>query len=122
MATNKPQIDYQKQGVRIPKDLHARIHESAAASGRSYNAELIARLEASFAPGGFGHAVIRLSAHGEGGAPAAPMPAEIAERLDRMENSLQHIVAGLQGGKLGKPSVKMGPAPGADSASKKKPA
>ncbi len=49
MATNKPQDDYQKQGVRIPKALHARIHEAAAASGRSYNSELIARLEASFA-------------------------------------------------------------------------
>lgn len=49
MATNKPQDDYQKQGVRIPRELHARIHEAAAASGRSYNSELIARLQASFA-------------------------------------------------------------------------
>lgn len=48
MATNKPQDDYQKQGVRIPRTLHERIHEAAAASGRSYNSELIARLEASF--------------------------------------------------------------------------
>lgn len=48
MATNKPQTDYQKQGVRIPKDLHARIHKAAASSGRSYNSELIARLQGSF--------------------------------------------------------------------------
>lgn len=48
MATNKPQDDYQKQGVRIPRELHARIHEAAAASGRSYNSELIARLQSTF--------------------------------------------------------------------------
>lgn len=48
MATNKPQDDYQKQGVRIPRDLHQRIHEAAAASGRSYNSELVQRLEDSF--------------------------------------------------------------------------
>ena len=50
MATNKPQDDYQKQGVRIPKTLHTRIHEAAVTSGRSYNSELIARLESSFTP------------------------------------------------------------------------
>jgi len=48
MATNKPQDGYQKQGVRIPKELHALIHEAAAASGRSYNSELIARLQSTF--------------------------------------------------------------------------
>jgi hypothetical protein len=48
MATNKPQDDFQKQGVRIPRDLHERIHEAARKSGRSYNSELIARLEYSF--------------------------------------------------------------------------
>lgn len=48
MATNKSQDDYHKQGMRIPRDLHARIHEAAAAAGRSYNSELIARLTGSF--------------------------------------------------------------------------
>jgi len=48
MATNKPQDGYQKQGVRIPRELHAHIHEAAATSGRSYNSELISRLEQSF--------------------------------------------------------------------------
>ncbi|WP_158276451.1 Arc family DNA-binding protein [Acidovorax sp. HMWF018] len=58
MATNKPQADYQKQGVRIPKDLHARIHEAAVASGRSYNSELISRLEASFVNAATSHGVM----------------------------------------------------------------
>lgn len=48
MATNIPQDDFQKTALRLPKDLHARLHESAAEIGRSYNAEIIARLEASF--------------------------------------------------------------------------
>lgn len=50
MATNRSQADYHKQGIRIPKDLHARIHEAAEESGRSYNSELIARLQSSFDP------------------------------------------------------------------------
>lgn len=48
MATNQPQADFQKQGVRIPRDLHERLHEAAKANGRSYNSELIARLQSSF--------------------------------------------------------------------------
>ncbi|WP_440111781.1 Arc family DNA-binding protein [Acidovorax sp. BL-A-41-H1] len=80
MATNKPQTDYQKQGVRIPKDLHERIHEAAAASGRSYNSELIARLESSFGDGNQGLAVFRVQAHGNGGVPADVRDPEIEMR------------------------------------------
>lgn len=108
MATNKPQTDYQKQGVRIPKDLHARIHEAAAASGRSYNSELIARLEASFAPSGHGEAIFQLHAHGEGGPlepVTTPSTREISERLDKLENDLKLIVAGVKGGRFGKVSA-----------------
>lgn len=47
MATNAPQDDWHKTGLRLPRDLHARIHEAAAVSGRSYNAEIVSRLEAS---------------------------------------------------------------------------
>lgn len=105
MATNKPQTDYQKQGVRIPKDLHARIHEAAAASGRSYNSELIARLEASFATTGHGEALFQIHAQGEGG-PVVPemTPAqrEISERLDKLESSMQLIAAGIKSGRFGK--------------------
>ena len=49
MATNIPQDDFQKTALRLPKDLHARLHAAAAEVGRSYNAEIIARLEATFA-------------------------------------------------------------------------
>lgn len=47
MATNMPQGDWQKQGLRLPKDLHADIHAAAAASGRSYNSEVVHRLKTS---------------------------------------------------------------------------
>lgn len=36
--------------ARIPDDLHSRIKAAAQANRRSANAELVARLEASFAP------------------------------------------------------------------------
>lgn len=48
MATNIPQDDFQKTALRLPKDLHARVHEAAAEGGRSYNAEIVARLQGSF--------------------------------------------------------------------------
>jgi len=54
MATNQPQDDFHKTGLRLPKDLHARLHEAAAESGRSYNSELVHRLQQSFErPGHF---------------------------------------------------------------------
>lgn len=36
--------------TRLPEELHDRLKEAAAASGRSMNSELIVRLEASFSP------------------------------------------------------------------------
>lgn len=48
MATNISQEDFQKTALRLPKDLHERLHESAKESGRSYNAEIVARLANSF--------------------------------------------------------------------------
>lgn len=48
MATSNPQDDFQKTALRLPRDLHANLHEAAAQSGRSYNAEIVARLHASF--------------------------------------------------------------------------
>lgn len=41
--------DIQKTALRLPRDLHRKVHEAAAASGRSMNAEIVARLQASFA-------------------------------------------------------------------------
>lgn len=48
MAQLKPQDDYMKTALRLPRDLHAKIQEEAVASGRSMNAEIVARLEDSF--------------------------------------------------------------------------
>lgn len=48
MATSVQQDDWHKTALRLPKALHATIHDAAAKNGRSFNAELVARLEASF--------------------------------------------------------------------------
>jgi hypothetical protein len=50
MATNIPQEDFHKTGLRLPKDLHERLHDAASVSGRSYNSEILARLQQSFDP------------------------------------------------------------------------
>lgn len=48
MATNKPQDNYIRTALRLPKDLHSQIHEAAQADKRSFNSEIIARLTDSF--------------------------------------------------------------------------
>lgn len=45
MATSIDQSNFIKTALRLPPELHAKVHESAKASGRSYNAELISLLE-----------------------------------------------------------------------------
>ena len=47
MAT---QDDYIRTALRVPSALHRAIHESVAGGNRTFNAELIARLQASFEP------------------------------------------------------------------------
>ncbi|HEL4660748.1 TPA: Arc family DNA-binding protein [Stenotrophomonas maltophilia] len=42
------QEGYIKTALRLPPDLHSRIHKSARESGRTFNAELIARLAGSY--------------------------------------------------------------------------
>lgn len=48
MAQLTNQDDFIKTALRLPRELHAAIQESATASSRSMNAEIIARLERSF--------------------------------------------------------------------------
>lgn len=48
MATSLNQDDYLKTALRLPRNLHAKIQEAGLASGRSMNAEIVARLEAGF--------------------------------------------------------------------------
>lgn len=45
MAT---QDDYIRTALRVPPELHARIHEAAKTNTRTFNAEIVARLQASF--------------------------------------------------------------------------
>jgi len=45
MAT---QDDFIRTALRVPPDLHAKIHEAAAAANRTFNSEIVARLQASF--------------------------------------------------------------------------
>lgn len=76
MATNKPQEGYQKQGVRIPRELHALIHEAAIASGRSYNSELIYQLGRNLRHSDGGNS--KLSS-----IPTADLLAELGRRCER---------------------------------------
>lgn len=45
MAT---QDNYIRTALRVPPELHAKIHESAKDNNRTFNAEIVARLEQSF--------------------------------------------------------------------------
>ncbi len=44
------QDDFIRTALRVPPALHKLIHGSAAESNRTFNAEIVARLQASFAP------------------------------------------------------------------------
>lgn len=43
------QDDYIRTALRVPPDLHKQLHDAADAKGRSFNAEIIERLQESFA-------------------------------------------------------------------------
>lgn len=45
MSTQK---DFVKTALRLPPDLHAALHESAAESERTFNAEILYRLRSTF--------------------------------------------------------------------------
>lgn len=48
MATRVKQENYVKTALRLPPELHASLHEAAEKSGRTYNAEIILRLQQTF--------------------------------------------------------------------------
>lgn len=48
MVTRLNQSEFIKTALRLPPDVHAMLHNAAEASGRSYNAEIVARLQQSF--------------------------------------------------------------------------
>lgn len=43
------QDDFIRTALRVPPDLHKQIHDAARSSNRTFNAEIIARLQESFA-------------------------------------------------------------------------
>lgn len=45
----RTQDNFVRTALRLPPDLHKRVHEEAEISGRTFNAELIARIEAGLA-------------------------------------------------------------------------
>jgi hypothetical protein len=48
MATSIDQKNFVKTALRLPPELHAAVHEAAQKNGRSYNAELVERVQRSF--------------------------------------------------------------------------
>lgn len=48
MATTIDQKNFVKTALRLPPELHGAVHEAAQKNGRSYNAELVERIQASF--------------------------------------------------------------------------
>lgn len=48
MATSIDQKNFVKTALRLPPELHSAVHEAAQRSGRSYNAELVERVQMSF--------------------------------------------------------------------------
>jgi len=47
MPRKQTQEDHQRTALRLPRDIHTSSHEAAAKSNRSFNAEIVARLESS---------------------------------------------------------------------------
>lgn len=43
------QDDFIRTALRVPPGLHAKIHKAAEHAGRTFNAEIVHRLEGSFA-------------------------------------------------------------------------
>lgn len=102
MATNAPQDDWHKTGLRLPRDLHLQLHEAAVASGRSYNSEIVARLQGSFESGG--------AFESRGGNGITSEEKELAERI------AEKVVAALRPKGLdlvtgGQPTIKQEPPP-----------
>lgn len=50
MVTSIKQPDFKQTALRISRELHAQLHAAASLNGRSYNAEIVGRLQASFEP------------------------------------------------------------------------
>lgn len=119
MATNAPQDDWHKTGLRMPRELHERLHEAAAESGRSYNAEIVARLQASFGSmqasmRGF-EMTAQMDAHSD--KPLTPVQMELAKAV--ATEAVKQVVAlrfeGLDVVTAGRATAVFTPPPGQNS-------
>lgn len=45
MATNQTQADWQKTGLRLPRELHQQVHEAAREDDRTFNSQIVAFLK-----------------------------------------------------------------------------
>jgi hypothetical protein len=45
MASNQTQADWQKTGLRLPRDLHQQVHEAAKEDDRTFNSQIVAFLK-----------------------------------------------------------------------------
>lgn len=90
MAT---QDDYIRTALRVPPELHAQIHASAKANNRTFNAEIVARLQSTFYDPCFPVGTFRNPSHdgvglvGQDDSPGSTTPTadEIAQKvLDKL--------------------------------------
>jgi hypothetical protein len=54
----RTQDDYIRTALRVPPDLHARLHAAAERAGRTFNAEIITRLNETFVDADIGDALL----------------------------------------------------------------
>lgn len=93
MATSIDQKNHIRTALRVPPELHAQIHEAAAASGRSFNAEIIHRLEQSFTRHHVSHVQAGASPEHYGGESARAKPGDSASLSDAsLANRQKQIV------------------------------
>ncbi|WP_043007319.1 Arc family DNA-binding protein [Comamonas testosteroni] len=44
MGINQTQADWQRTGLRLPRDLHQQVHEAAKEDDRTFNSQIVAFL------------------------------------------------------------------------------
>jgi hypothetical protein len=47
MGINQTQADWQRTGLRLPRDLHQQVHEAAKEDDRTFNSQIVAFLRES---------------------------------------------------------------------------
>jgi hypothetical protein len=47
MAINQTQADWVRTALRLPQDVHKKVHEAAKAENRTFNAQIVATLKSA---------------------------------------------------------------------------